>query len=236
MAPSQEPLHATAPEPVLVSSPPSTAREGRPTCDLDVSVVMLQGESTPDPSGRSLIRPSTTPAQAQHRGQPLSGPLLVYSRKNKLAQAQAGPGNVSKPVGPPTATEALLEGLCLSPKASLLGPRPVATAPCRRRRELPADFTPRRSARLGAKDDGTNKGPFHRAQTVLLKRLGIVSQEESISAAALDEYLQLFSKPLAPHHIKAVVALFDPDGAAFNEPPAMGFSAFTLPEVEPGST
>lgn len=106
----------------------------------------------------------------------------------------------------------------------------------RRRRELPAEFTPRRSTRLGAKDDGTNKGPFHRAHTVLLKCLGIITPEESISAAAMDEYLQLFAKPMVPHHIKAVVALFDLNGAAFDEPPALGFLAFTLPEVEPGST
>lgn len=51
---------------------------------------------------------------------------------------------------------------------------------------------------------------------------------------ALDEYLKLFDKPLAPHHIKAIFALFDPDGVDFDEPAHEGFSTFQLPEaVEP---
>lgn len=70
---------------------------------------------------------------------------------------------------------------------------------------------------------------------MLLKRLGIIDQEESITPSAMDEYLRLFSKPLAPQHIKALAALFDPDGAAFDEPPSLGFSALVIPEVELGT-
>lgn len=52
----------------------------------------------------------------------------------------------------------------------------------------------------------------------------------------MDEYLRLFSKPLAPQHIKALVALFDPDGASLEEPPSLGFLALVIPEVELGTT
>ena len=76
-----------------------------------------------------------------------------------------------------------------------------------------------------------NKGPYHRAQTVLLRGLGVIEAEEQVSKEALEEFLKLFDKPLAPHHIKAIVALFDPDGVDFDEPAYEGFSAFQLPEV-----
>jgi hypothetical protein len=69
---------------------------------------------------------------------------------------------------------------------------------------------------------------------VLIKRLGLVRGEEVISQEKIDEYLDLFKKPLSQHHIRAVATLFDPDGNAFDEPAHEGFAAFSLPsEVEP---
>ena len=64
--------------------------------------------------------------------------------------------------------------------------------------------------------------------------MGIIQAEEQLPQEALDAYLKLFDKQLAPHHIRTVAALFDPDGAEFDEPAHEGFVAFSLPEcVEP---
>jgi hypothetical protein len=95
-------------------------------------------------------------------------------------------------------------------------------------------YTPRRSERLPGKDNGVNKGPYHRAQTVLIRRLGFAKEDEEITQEGLDQYLQLFKKPLAQQHIKAITALFAPDKPDYDEPPYEGFQAFSLPEeVEP---
>ncbi|XP_073355103.1 uncharacterized protein [Aegilops tauschii subsp. strangulata] len=60
--------------------------------------------------------------------------------------------------------------------------------------------------------------------------MGVIQAEEQLSQEALDAYRKLFDKPLAPHHIKAVATLFDPDGAEFDEPAHEGFTALSLPE------
>lgn len=142
--------------------------------------------------------------------------------------------SVPPPAGPMTASATLLQDICHSPEPSLLGRRPAVSVPVRRRKTLPQDFVPRRSDRLRLKDDGTSKDPVVKAQAVLIKRLGLVEEDCVVSKEKLDEYLDLFKKPLAPHHIKAIAALFDPDGVAYDEPAQDGFAAFSLPaEVEP---
>lgn len=113
-------------------------------------------------------------------------------------------------LGPKTASETLLQGLAIFPKPSVLGPRPTASAPARRKKPLPPNFTPRRSARLYKKTMGHNTGPVQRAQTVLLRRMGVIQAEEHLSDESLDEYLKLFEKPLAPHHVKAITTIFAP--------------------------
>jgi hypothetical protein len=124
--------------------------------------------------------------------------------------------------------------LCSSPQASLLGLRPAASAPARRKRTLPPDFIPRRSERLRNKDDGTNKGPYHKAQCVLAKRLGFAAEEETVTQEALDQYMKLFNKPLAPQHLRAIAALFAPDEVEFDEPAYAGLQSLLLPdEVDP---
>lgn len=74
---------------------------------------------------------------------------------------------------------------------------------------LPLNFSPRRSERLRQKDDGKSKGPYHRAQSFLAK-LGLAPEGEEVSQEASDHYLCLYSKPLAPHHLRAVAPLFSP--------------------------
>lgn len=62
----------------------------------------------------------------------------------------------------------------------------------------------------------------------------VIQAEEQFSEAALDEYLKLSNKPLAPHHVKAITAIFAPGEVDFDELPQAGFCAFSLPEaVEP---
>ena len=125
--------------------------------------------------------------------------------------------------------------LCRSPAPSLLGPRPASSAPTKRRKKaLPPDFTPRRSDRLRTQGDGTHKDPVSRAQAVLIKRMGLTRGEETISTEAQDEYFGLFKDQMAPQHLRAFAALFDPDGLAFDEPAQEGFAAFSLPpELDP---
>lgn len=62
----------------------------------------------------------------------------------------------------------------------------------------------------------------------------MIQAEEQVSEAAMEEYLKLFDKPLAPHHIKAITALFAPAEVDFDEPAQAGFGALSLPDaVEP---
>lgn len=59
-------------------------------------------------------------------------------------------------------------------------------------------------------------------------------EEETVTQEAIDEYMLLFSKPLAPQHLRAIAALFAPEGVDFDEPAYTGFQTFSLPEeVEP---
>jgi hypothetical protein len=181
--------------------------------------------------------PETQPScnSANSTAQLLSAPPLPKTVRPdpRPASPQAAKDDASIP-GPLTASATLAAELGRTPAPSILGQRPSATAPARRKKSLPPDFTPRRSERIRRLDDGTNKGPIARAQTVLVKRLGLVRGEETITKEAMDEYLALFKKPLARQHVRAIAALFDPDGAAFDEPAYEGFDAFTLPaEVEP---
>lgn len=75
---------------------------------------------------------------------------------------------------------------------------------------------------------------MQRAQSVLLRTLGVIQGEEHISKEAMDFYLKLFDKPLTAQHIRAIAALFDPEGVGFDEPNQLDFGAFSLPEcVEP---
>ncbi|XBI88132.1 hypothetical protein VPH35_026126 [Triticum aestivum] len=137
-------------------------------------------------------------------------------------------------VGPLSAGETIRQCLALIPAPSILGPKPVSSAPMHRKKTIPPNFTPRRSARLCKAAGGANLGPVRRAQTVLLRQMGVIQAEEQVSEEALEEYIKLFDKPLAPHHVKAVIALLAPDEVDFDEPMQPVYSAFSLPEaVEP---
>ena len=122
------------------------------------------------------------------------------------------------PAGPLSAEETVRLGLGCSPVPSILGPRPAASAPVRKKKQLPPNFTPRRSARLSKAASGTNVGLVRRAQTILLRQMGVIQAEEQISDEALQKYIKLFDKPLAPYHVKALSALFSPGETALDDP------------------
>ncbi|KAM3190107.1 hypothetical protein ACQJBY_068368 [Aegilops geniculata] len=162
---------------------------------------------------------------------PVHTPFATPLSSSKLLPPLAPKANLDMVLGPKTAADTLLEGIGATPMPSIMGPRPAASAPVRRKKTLPPNFTPRRSARLNKNCDGANKGPYHGAQIVLLRRMGLIEAEEQVTQKAMDEYLKLFDKPLALHHIKAITALFAPDEVDFDEPAHEGFSAFSLPAV-----
>lgn len=129
---------------------------------------------------------------------PVHTSFAVPVSPSKLLPPLALKERTKQVFGPRTAEATLLDGLGATPMASILGPRPATSAPVRRRKLIPPNFTPRRSARLNKNNDGMNKGPYHRAQTVLLRRMGVIEAEEQVTKEVLDEYLKLFDKPLAP--------------------------------------
>lgn len=210
---------------------------GRCSSQLAFHPSMVDEEPIPPEAGDRPEGLKTLVVQQRDEGSsvscksPVRTPFAVPISPSKLLPPLAPKHKEEQVLGPKTAEATLLEGLGATPKASILGPMPAASAPVHRRKIIPPNFTPRRSARLNKNNAGMNKGPYHRAQTVLLRRLGVIEAEEQVSKEALEEFLKLFDKPLAPHHIKAIVALFDPDGVDFDEPAYEGFSAFQLPEV-----
>ena len=161
-------------------------------------------------------------------------PMAVPLKPHQLLPPMAPSSLGCVSFGPKSAVDSLREGLAFTAAPSILGPRPATSAPARRRKTLPPGFTPRRSARISKINDGKNIGPVQRAQTVLLRRMGVIKPEEHLSRDALEAYLKLFDKPLALHHIRAVTALFDPEWADFDEPAMEGFAGLAIPEsVEP---
>ncbi|KAM0895106.1 hypothetical protein ACQ4PT_024036 [Festuca glaucescens] len=140
------------------------------------------------------------------------------------------------PKGPRSAADTLTSALCISSSPSILGTLLSVSAPARKKKTIRKDFAPQRSERLQKKDDGKKRGPYHRAQTVLARRMGFIEDGETVTQEAIDEYMLLFSKPLAPHHLRAIAALFAQEEVDFDEPAYAGFQAFSLPEkIEPCS-
>ena len=67
-----------------------------------------------------------------------------------------------------------------------------------------------------------------------MRRWGIVAEKEKVSNEAFKEYLELFSKPLAPHHLRAVAALYDcEDNFEEEDGDEMDAQALALPEEVP---
>ena len=74
--------------------------------------------------------------------------------------------------------------------------QPVLPTPSRRGQcAVPPNFTPRRSIRIAKSDRGLDSET--KAKRVLLLRLGLLKDDESVSDAILDRYYKLFERPLA---------------------------------------
>lgn len=85
---------------------------------------------------------------------------------------------------------------------------PQPDVPKRRAKQLPPDFVPRRSGRLAKKGTGAPSAAVKQVQTELARRLGLVEDREVVGEAALEEYRQLFNRPLSQSHVRALAALF----------------------------
>ncbi|XBH79027.1 hypothetical protein VPH35_105104 [Triticum aestivum] len=221
--------HGTPPRQLLVCPVPvEIAKEAPPSADgvMEMLQTMSDVESL---HLKALKLPQQSRQSRSSCSSPVRTPFATPLSPSKLLPPLAHEANLDMVLGPKTAVDTLLEGIGATPVPSIMGPRPAASALVRRKKTLPPNFTPRRSARLNKDDDGLNKGPYHRAQTMLLRRMGLIEAEEQMTQKAMDEYLKLFDKPLAPHHIKAITALFAPDEVDFDEPAHEGFSAFSLP-------
>ena len=78
--------------------------------------------------------------------------------------------------------------------------------PCRRKKELPPNFTPRRSNRIARSDCGLDSET--KAKHLLRRHLGLTHEDEPISAATLAKYEHLFEHPLAEDVIQAFADIF----------------------------
>lgn len=76
-----------------------------------------------------------------------------------------------------------------------------APAPRRRRNEVPPNFTPRRSGRIALTDRGLDSEM--KAKRILLRRLGLLQEDEPLNDAILARYSALFKQPLAEDVIQA---------------------------------
>ncbi|XP_037445638.1 uncharacterized protein LOC119315070 [Triticum dicoccoides] len=165
-----------------------------------------------------LKMPVSTAMQSDDQGSAVSTPFAVPLQPDQLLPRLDPLAATMGSVGPLTASDTLLEALGATPRPSIMGPRPAASAPAGAR------------TRLSKLNGGICQGPVEKAQSVLLRSLGVITAEEHMSPDALDAYLKLFDASLSSQHIRAVAALFDPDGVAFDEPAQEGLAAFKLPE------
>lgn len=92
----------------------------------------------------------------------------------------------------------------ISTRAQPLLPAPK---PRRKRKEVPANFTPRRSFMIAKADISLSSEM--KAKRVLLRRLGIIADDNSpISNEMLGKYAQLFERPLALDVVEAFADFF----------------------------
>lgn len=102
-------------------------------------------------------------------------------------------------------------------EANTLLPTPASTS----RQPTHQQPTPLRKSRRIANAGG----PCHsvqRAQTVLMKKLGILGEQQLLTEEAREAYANLFEHPLSPCHIAALAALFGWTPPAGEHPNAAG--------------
>ncbi|XP_062224467.1 uncharacterized protein LOC133923000 [Phragmites australis] len=118
------------------------------------------------------------------------------------------------PSTPAPKIQDFIQSISLSPPASILGrPPPASMLATRswRRNTIPADFTPWRSPRISLQGSGAHKHVISKAQKVIMKKLGMVEEEEEADQEAVRRYIGLFDHPLSPQHLEAMASLLDVD-------------------------
>ncbi|XP_062232905.1 uncharacterized protein LOC133930281 [Phragmites australis] len=118
------------------------------------------------------------------------------------------------PSTPAPEIQDFIQSISLSPPASILGrPPPASMLATRswRRNTIPADFTPWRSPRISLQGSGAHKHVISKAQKVIMKKLGIVEEEEEAEQEAVRRFIGLFDHPLSPQHLEAMASLLDVD-------------------------
>lgn len=164
----------------------------------------------------------------------ISSPALVYCRRHlRPTTGRKWPTRRAASGSPPLATQAvaspvqgalqdasrpvpdLLAGEIVTSLGDLMVPLPGAIlgkfpppTPVRRSRRMePYTQTPRRSERLAAMNGGRHQHSASKAQRVLMKKLGVVDDENKVEETDILKYLELFKTPLVPSHIQALAAL-----------------------------
>lgn len=92
--------------------------------------------------------PEAQVVSSSDQGSPVRTPFAVPLERTNCSRRQPQLGGSAVEAGPKMAADTLLAGIGASPPPSILWPRPLASAPVRRKKVLPPNFTPRRSARL----------------------------------------------------------------------------------------
>ena len=90
--------------------------------------------------------------------------------------------------------------VCSTPPQPLL----VSSPPRRQSRPVPPEHTIRRSERLAQKSRIRATKPVVQAQNVLMKKLGITSEQAAPDATSFQQYTATFSSNLSDSHCKAL--------------------------------
>lgn len=138
--------------------------------------------------------------------------LFLVSLSTGLGEDTCPVPDGELPCTPCTREHSPVEALCeeirkaITPVLAML-PNQEGNGNKRRQRQKRAPVSsPRRSVRL-AKGLGRG-GNATKQQNVLIRKLCLANEGETISDAALQAYVQLFDKPLSDEHISAILALF----------------------------
>ncbi|KAE8778283.1 hypothetical protein D1007_48868 [Hordeum vulgare] len=170
----------TASIPSLHGASPATPHQ-EPCMALVLSPAATPGPSSAPPASFEALPPNQEPATAA-RDDLAMQPMQMAANDGPLASFVD----------------------VISVRASSLLPAPK---PRRRRKELPANFTPRRSFRIARADLGLNSEI--KAKRVLLRRLGLIEDDDStIPSDVLDKYALLFEQPLAMDVLQAFADFF----------------------------
>uniref|UniRef100_J3NA39 CCHC-type domain-containing protein n=1 Tax=Oryza brachyantha TaxID=4533 RepID=J3NA39_ORYBR len=101
-----------------------------------------------------------------------------------------------------------IDACTMTTAPSVLGTPPPPMRPeTRKRFTVPDGFKPRRSPRILLQGDGARKHTITKAQTVAMKKLGIIGEQDQPSQAALGKFVNLFNNPLSASNLEALAEL-----------------------------